>query len=332
MGDWGYELLESTLSKIAVLDLRFVITFKEHFETRNFSGPAFRGALGRALKKVGCRSGGGCRQCLFPDHCLYQRLFDTTAPLEIGSNRGSPDVPRPFILIPPNYGRPIPAKQHCKLGLRLLGPATEYLAYFIYAVEKAGQQGIGASRTHYTVSKAQVNMGEKSWQDFYYPSSDHPGKFIFEPRALKLSYWALKGTADMIQFQIDTPMRLKHRGVLVKDTPEFHVLIRSLLRRLSMISHLYGGGSLPVDIQDIVNKAHKIKHLEANLIWQDWRRRSNRQRRYIRQGGLLGFITYEGPLSHFLPFLGIGRAIHIGKATTFGLGSYSLRFDNSLLS
>jgi CRISPR/Cas system endoribonuclease Cas6 (RAMP superfamily) len=37
-------------------------------------------------------------------------------------------------------------------------------------------------------------------------------------------------------------------------------------------------------------------------------------------GGMIGEVIYRGHLSEFLPLLRLSEKIHLGKATTFGLG------------
>ncbi len=42
----------------------------------------------------------------------------------------------------------------------------------------------------------------------------------------------------------------------------------------------------------------------------------------MKLGGLLGPVTFRGPVEAFLPLLHLGSWVHIGKNTTFGLGRY----------
>jgi CRISPR/Cas system endoribonuclease Cas6 (RAMP superfamily) len=44
----------------------------------------------------------------------------------------------------------------------------------------------------------------------------------------------------------------------------------------------------------------------------------------MKLGGLIGDITFEGNITPFLPFLTLGRYIHVGKGTSFGLGKYEI--------
>jgi CRISPR/Cas system endoribonuclease Cas6 (RAMP superfamily) len=37
-------------------------------------------------------------------------------------------------------------------------------------------------------------------------------------------------------------------------------------------------------------------------------------------GGMVGEITYQGELQEFIPLIHYAEEVHLGKATTFGLG------------
>lgn len=40
-------------------------------------------------------------------------------------------------------------------------------------------------------------------------------------------------------------------------------------------------------------------------------------------GGMIGYVTYQGALSEFLPLIELCQRLHIGKQTTFGLGCFT---------
>jgi hypothetical protein len=49
----------------------------------------------------------------------------------------------------------------------------------------------------------------------------------------------------------------------------------------------------------------------------------------MKMGGFVGGVEYRGEISGFLPLLMLGEKVHVGKATGFGLGRYSLRLETS---
>ncbi len=49
---------------------------------------------------------------------------------------------------------------------------------------------------------------------------------------------------------------------------------------------------------------------------------------FMKLGGIIGNVTYAGDLTPFLPFIVLGKYIHVGKGATFGLGKYEIIVDN----
>ncbi|MFZ5652218.1 MAG: CRISPR system precrRNA processing endoribonuclease RAMP protein Cas6 [Bacillota bacterium] len=47
-------------------------------------------------------------------------------------------------------------------------------------------------------------------------------------------------------------------------------------------------------------------------------------------GGLVGRVTYHGPLSAFMPIIMLGELTHVGKGAVFGMGKYKI-VEGSLL-
>ena len=123
-----------------------------------------------------------------------------------------------------------------------------------------------------------------------------------------------------------TPARLKFDGRLSPEL-EFHILIRNLLRRISLLSYFHCGEELDLDFKGLIERSKSIKVKEENLSWFDWERYSNRQETRMMMGGIIGSVTFEGDLEPFLPFLLLGEYIHVGKGTSFGLGKYEILED-----
>jgi hypothetical protein len=81
----------------------------------------------------------------------------------------------------------------------------------------------------------------------------------------------------------------------------------------------------PDNLRELIAAAESVQAKDSTLRWRDWQRYSTRQKVQMKLGGLVGTVTYEGDLCPFLPFLRAGELTHVGKATSFGLGKYSLR-------
>jgi hypothetical protein len=120
-----------------------------------------------------------------------------------------------------------------------------------------------------------------------------------------------------------TQTRLKHEGKWVQ-IPEFHIVFRRLLGRLSSMARFHCGGPLEVDFKALIDAARRIRLVRDDTKRTSWSRYSNRQNTDMRWGGLLGSVTYEGNMAPFWPYLLFGQYVHVGHGATFGLGRYRL--------
>lgn len=132
--------------------------------------------------------------------------------------------------------------------------------------------------------------------------------------------------SDCISLRFITPTRIKFRDDLI-TRPEFHVLVRSLLHRISALSYFHCGVELKLDYHSLVSRAEEIAIKRANLKWVDWERYSSRQNTKMKLGGFVGKITYNGDIEPFLSLFLTGEYVHIGKNCTFGLGKYEILGD-----
>ena len=120
-----------------------------------------------------------------------------------------------------------------------------------------------------------------------------------------------------------TPARLKFSGELTSDL-EFHILFRSLLRRISLLSYFHCGEELNVDFRGLIKESETIRTIKSNLRWYDWERYSARQDTRMKLGGLIGRVAFSGDLVPFWPYLSLGEFVHVGKGSSFGLGKYEI--------
>jgi hypothetical protein len=115
-------------------------------------------------------------------------------------------------------------------------------------------------------------------------------------------------------------------GEALTPQPEFHILIRTLLRRLSNLAYFHCGTELDLNFRGLITAAEQIETVHSDLRWYDWERYSARQDTRMKLGGFVGKVTYRGDLQPFLPLLRLGEFVHIGKGTSFGLGKYMIHW------
>jgi hypothetical protein len=239
-------------------------------------------------------------------------------------SKGSPSPPHPFIIEPALTQQTLfQAGDGYDFSLILLGRFNEYLPYFVYAIEQMGRIGIGrrinGKRSQFQLQ--QISVGILN----IYNSDDK--KLIKTPlEDLSLESLGGEGTGETkkeLNLILLTPLRLKFGNRLQAELP-FHVLIRAALRRIALVNNHFGKGEPELDYKGLVARAEKVEIKNSSLQWFDWKRYSNRQEQSMLMGGMIGEITYQGELTEFLPLLRYCEKIHLGKATTFGLGQISI--------
>jgi CRISPR-associated endoribonuclease Cas6 len=139
----------------------------------------------------------------------------------------------------------------------------------------------------------------------------------------RLAQWSVKAAAsEAIKVRFITPTRIRVDSDLQAET-DFVLLVRNLLRRISMLAAVHGSASLELDYHGLLERAAQIETRAARLRWHDWERYSNRQQTKMKMGGFTGEVEYTGEgLPEFLPLLAAGELLHVGTGTTFGLGRY----------
>lgn len=243
--------------------------------------------------------------------------------------RKYPHSPHPFVIEPPPEAATIyePGTSFT-FNLVLIGKGIDYFSYFIYAFEELGRLGLWRDRARCSLTEVcgeSASPGEETWQTIYRGDQKvlTNGFLVRTGRDLFDDHAHVHDQPREVTLHLLTPMRLRFDETLVNHL-DFHVLIRNLLRRLSALSYFHCGRQLDLDFKGLIARAQEVKVEKAELRWVDWTRYSNRQKRKIQMGGLIGQVTYTGPLAEILPFLRLGELVHLGKGTVFGLGQYQM--------
>ena len=129
-----------------------------------FSGSAWRGALGHALKKTVCVVRNiACNQCLLKNACAYSYVFETPPPTNTEKMRKYTSVPHPFVLQLPAS---VDAEDYT-VKLNLFGHGERYLPYLIHALQKAGEEGIGGQRKVFHLQSVEDVMPSGKTETIY---------------------------------------------------------------------------------------------------------------------------------------------------------------------
>lgn len=277
-----------------------------------YKGSALRGGFGHAFRKVVCAVRKKvCDDCLLRQRCAYFYIFETPPPDGTEMMRKYPRAPHPFVIEPPDDEKRLyEPGERLEFSLVLIGKGREYLPYFIYAFEELGRMGIGKGRGRYCIE----NVSSRG--EIIYAAET---KTLCDPPQVVIS--SDNGPVEKITLTFLTPTRIKYEEQLA-PIPEFHMLIRSLLRRLSSLSYFHDGRRMETDFKGLIERAGAVRTMHKDLKWIDLPRYSARQQTTMMLGGFVGRMTFDGKLTEFMPYLRLGEIVHIGKATSFGLGKY----------
>jgi len=308
----------------------------------SYKGSTLRGGFGCAFKRVVCAlKSKECSDCLLKEKCIYSYVFETPPPSDTKIMCKYKTAPHPFIIEPP------PEKKRVYLpgdeitfGLTLIGRAIDYLPYFVYTFDELGKIGIGKGRGKYQLSNVtsfELGVRSEKGNKIIY-SSDTKTLKAFETSTVSLisidsgllTHDYPHGSelqtqnSKLLTLNFLTPTRIRYNESLTPNL-KFHVLIRQLLRRISLLSYFHCGINLSeLDFKGIIEKAREVKIKEQNLNWYDWERYSARQDTRMKMGGVVGIISFEGDIEPFMPLIKAGEILHVGKGTSFGLGKYKI--------
>ncbi len=288
--------------------------YRFHFITERptplprYPGSAWRGLLGHGLRRATCVTRQtDCDGCPVTTSCVYHRVFETREP--DGAHGASVARPHPFVLdIPPSPRGPV---QMLELGITLFEPARDAFPFILHGLTRAGRLGIGRDRTPFTLERVlrETTPGSGQWRDIDDSGGEDTSIPMPPPAPRELT------------IVLETPLRMKQRGRLV-GASEFESahFLRQLWRRANELHGPYRNG---IDVPLPELKANQIETLDRQLRWHDWKRYSSRQRTAMNMGGLVGRWTLRHErLAEWWPMIWHGQWLHLGKATSMGLGRY----------
>ncbi|NOZ70139.1 MAG: CRISPR system precrRNA processing endoribonuclease RAMP protein Cas6 [Deferribacteres bacterium] len=307
----------------------FYIRPEEPLILPSYKGSTLRGGFGNAFRRIVCAvRSKECGGCILKDRCIYSYVFETPPPPDTRIMRKYTSAPHPFIIEPPagtrrSYG----PEEELIFGLTLVGRAIDYLPYFIYTFDELGRTGIGKGRGKYRLQSVKTALppAQPHGEEIY--SSGTGTMKPVAPSHITLASSLTRGRtggSKLLTLNFLTPARIIYNRHLILEL-EFHILVRNLLRRLSLLYYFHCGGDPSAwDFRGIIEQAKGVKVRDRNLRWHDWQRYSSRQETRMNMGGFTGDITFEGDIEPFMDIIRAGEILHAGKGTAFGLGRFSI--------
>ena len=283
-----------------------------------YTGSAWRGAFGHALKRLVCVTREpACPPCLLYRSCIYPYLFETPPDPGVGKLTQYPAAPHPYLLIPDEHGGRVPAGETLTVDVTLFGHGNRHLPYVIHAMDQAGQRGLSKDRGALTLLRVAQADGA-DWRPIYVPGGNLTPLPAVAPVA--------PPCPERLILRLLTPLRLNSEDRLVsQDRFRFHHLFSNLLRRISLLTAFHTDDPLETDFAGLTRAARALNLTLSRLRWHEWARFSSRQDTLVKMGGLVGEIGLEGAgLEPFWPYLWLGQWTHAGKGAVMGLGRYRI--------
>lgn len=319
---------------------RFVMRAVDAMYMPEFKGTVLRGGFGTAFKRIACVKGPGnrkiagradCGDCNEAHRCPYKAVFEPSPPEGSQRLRNLQDISRPFVLrIPSDPRTVIPPGHRLEWEIVLMGKARRLLPFFVVTFKSLCESGLGlwhmGKRSRAVLESVHLQNPLTGESQLVYDGV--VGQFINADAALcrgaQIEETAKRFRSDMVSLDFISITRLKYRDAFVR-APEFHVVIRNLLRRLSTLAYFYQGTEIQLDFRRLIELAEEVAFENVSIRWQDFSRYSGRSKETMDFSGFVGRGRYVGDLATFTPLLLSGSLLNVGKGATFGFGQFAVR-------
>lgn len=288
----------------------------------------FRGGFGCLFRDLACKTGAAtCEGCGEWRDCAYSQVFESPVDGEKAEVlRKYPNAPHPFVLTPREDRRQwLPAGERIELVLTLFGRFERTLPYFLVVLEEMGRRGRFGGR--FRVGKSyqlSAISGQESSQRSAFSDQLFGGGALggFDGRAEALGKLKLAPPVDggRMKLEFVTPLRMRTKGEYNRN-PDFVAVGQALLRRLHLLTALYGDASW---MKQLLRAADETKTVRRDFRVWEWDRMSGRQGRRIEMDGVVGTMEVEGDLKEWGEVLRLGEVVQVGNGTSMGLGRYRM--------
>ncbi len=282
------------------------------FRQSLYWGSAWRGLLGWELRRILCPFPRMpvCKSCLIRRSCPYFRLMeDRSDDLRIQ------DAPRGYVLYPSTNGD----ANRLNLDITLFGECIRYAPVVFKALQNGEKTGLGAARTPYVLLSVEEKTPRGPTRDIPLDFDRYTDFGLGAPLSEWLSESQPAGTA--LTCRLITPVRLRKNGKYL-GRMDWKYFFATLVRRLESLGCLFASGEFlgKERFLEILDGFSDLNPKAENLRWHDYTRWSNRQRRKVPMGGLVGEARFEIENEDLWHWFAAARIAHVGKGASMGLG------------
>jgi hypothetical protein len=295
--------------------------FRVHLQSRSHGrlpehkNSMLRGILAREFRSNVCHNMKiSCRDCPFLDSCQYSALFESPKTSAAVLNHGQ-SVPHPYLISCDSRSVDFAPGDSLMFDFLLFGDDVEkYIPQLFMVFQNISSYPLGKDQMRFELDRVEQETPDKS----FIVMNDEG---IARPEVAPWTFHVPE-RYDKLFIQFASPFRSQKEGKLVREfVPE--VFFEQVRRRFTQLQMLYSGEQEVPELPELPDM-NTVRVHHSN--WKDIPRYSSTHRRKMMLGGVIASFHMErsDELDAWLPYLFFGEKYHVGKATTFGLGKYSL--------
>ena len=301
--------------------IKFQLIFEKQVHFTVYPVFILRSVLGKSLRYFCCLfKGTACEQCSLNNTCAYSYFFETHIPKNTHILKGRNKASHPFVMHTNQNINSV--ADNLLLETTFIGNGIQYIPYFYFALQRAGNFGLFKSRTRFSVTDVLQNNTSLINKEGCIDNS-------LEPQEISLEQYSKEKHPASFSIEFTSPSRLKSRGKLISK-PSFSDIINAVTRRYTILNELHTNNNHELSLYD--NEYSKdVSCTEINIDWLDLAYFSGRQKERLKLGGITGILRFSGNISDYeIGLLKTGELFHIGKNTAFGLGKISVTKEELL--
>ena len=206
----------------------------------------------------------------------------------------------------------VKAGERYSFNVRLLGNAVSVAPYIIVAAKNAAMKGIKGSR-----AELETIIDEATGKVIWNMQNDNLILPEIDNFTIQEPDWNNKENCEL-KLNLVTPVAFKNKGKITRE-PDFSRIIGSLMRRYTFFEATEGR-RLNWHFTEISELAKQVKISGMNIETVCWERYSTRQEQRIPISGVIGTVSYIGPVAGFEELLNAGEILRCGRCITLGQG------------
>jgi len=316
-----------TPARLPYLTLECRLAFEGDGTLSGFFENTLRGMFGLSLREIACVTRAPtCDGCTLAASCVYAQTLTPHAP-DGTMLTGVGSAPPPYLFFcgrddwnsSPWHARP---GVETPVYLRLFGQSLVQLPYYVHAILRMQERGLGRDRVAFAVRGIVSVPGGEILYTPEDPDRMHlPSAFSgleVDPDAL-----LAEGAPRDAVITCISPLRLQKDGRILRR-PTAEVFFHALLRRIAVLFECYGPSALSWDYRAIQHRLSGVVMEPIDVRASSSKRFSGRQKRIVELKAPLGRFVFRGLPPGGLKLLEYGQVVSVGKSTTFGFGRYHL--------